>query len=97
MFYAHGDVLLKKIEKLPEGKKLETNVIMEGEHTGHMHRIIGDAQIFECDGKRYVWAENSFDVVHEEHRQITIKPGIYEIDRQKEYDPYDEIIREVQD
>ena len=40
-FYRHGDLLLKKIDKLPEGaKKIKTNILAEGEFTGHKHELL---------------------------------------------------------
>ena len=36
-------------------------------------------------------------VKHEEHKSFTIMPGSYEIDRVKEFDPWEEEIRRVQD
>ena len=46
----HGDLLLSSIAKtdLPKGfTSLKTNVLAEGEATGHTHRLVGNAQILE--------------------------------------------------
>jgi hypothetical protein len=39
--YRQGDILFKKIDKIPKkAKKIETDVIVEGEATGHAHKIV---------------------------------------------------------
>jgi len=52
--YRHGDILLIKIDKLPEGIKFKTKrsrIILKGEVTGHAHRLKGDAKILEVAEK----------------------------------------------
>lgn len=52
--YRHGDILLIKIDKLPENIKFKTRkdkVILEGEVTGHAHRLKGNAKILEVAEK----------------------------------------------
>lgn len=50
MYYQQGDVLLKKINKLPAGcKKLDGKVLQLGEVTGHKHqfaRIQDEVEIY---------------------------------------------------
>jgi hypothetical protein len=99
----HGDVILKRIDKIPESMKKiapKGNIILaEGEVTGHAHRIkeINKAELFENNGLFMLKVNDPVDLVHEEHKTITIQPGSYEIDRVKEYDPFEEEIRRVQD
>ena len=48
--YRHGDILLIKIDKLPDSIKFKTKknkVILKGEVTGHAHRLKGNAKILE--------------------------------------------------
>lgn len=48
--YRHGDILLIKIDKLPENIKFKTKrskVILKGEVTGHAHRLKGNTKILE--------------------------------------------------
>ena len=48
--YRHGDILLIKIDKLPENIKFKirrSKVILKGEVTGHAHRLEGNAKILE--------------------------------------------------
>ena len=52
--YRHGDILLIKIDKLPENIKFKTRrskVILKGEVTGHAHRLKGSAKILEVAEK----------------------------------------------
>lgn len=45
-YYQQGDVLLKKISKLPEGlKPLKTKILQESEITGHHHHFLPDADV----------------------------------------------------
>ena len=92
-FYRQGDVLIIKIDKLPdELQKAKDMVLLEGETTGHMHRVSGNATVFEPprysgDGLlKIVEAKEGTQIVHEEHAPITLEPGIYECRRQREYD-----------
>ena len=47
-----GDVQFAYIEKLPKGaKKIPQRPLALGEHSGHMHVITGDVELFELDGR----------------------------------------------
>ena len=90
--YRQGDVLFKKIESLPKkNRKLDTDIIVKGEATGHAHRIVnGDIFVswIEAMGPiNFLKAGKHAKIVHEEHETIELEPGIYEVTRQKEYDP----------
>ena len=46
VWYEQGDVMLKKIDKLPEGlEKLSTKVLQESEVTGHHHHFKPTADV----------------------------------------------------
>lgn len=54
--YRHGDILLIKIDELPENIRFKTKrdkIILEGEVTGHAHRLKGNAKILE-DAERII-------------------------------------------
>jgi len=90
--YRQGDVLFKKIESLPKKKrKLDTDIIVKGEATGHAHRIVnGDifvAFIETIGPVNFLKVKKDAKIVHEEHETIELEPGIYEVTRQREYDP----------
>jgi hypothetical protein len=89
--WRHGDVLISRVESIPDGsKRLPHCILAEGELTGHAHRIEGSgvAELFESGGERFlrVLADEA-RVVHEEHRTITLPRGTYRVWGQREYTP----------
>lgn len=104
--YCHGDVLIKAVKNLPEGKREDLGklILAEGETTGHAHRITSVAtgtldqiKMFKVGNETFVEAPVSFQVTHEEHLPIDVPAGLYRIDITKEYDHFSEEIREVAD
>lgn len=107
--YRQGDVLFKRIAKLPQGeqqKKRANATVAYGEVTGHSHAIAVEdrdvAEVLEIGGGLYVHVsasgvriEGGATFVHEEHGPITLPPGDYEVVIQREYSP--EAIRNVAD
>ena len=98
--YRQGDVLLRSISRLPEGqRKVRANgEVMEGEMTGHVHRLaeLDQAEVLEIGAGLFVSVgDKGVSLVHEEHAPIVLPPGGYEVLRQSEYAP--EAIRNVQD
>lgn len=91
--YRQGDLLFKKIRYIPreDRKKRENGHILEGETTGHIHRIaeLDRAEVLEIGQDLYlhVTGEGGVSIVHEDHAKVTLPPGNYEITRQREYDP----------
>jgi hypothetical protein len=83
-----GDVLLRSRSSLPRGsRKTSDNVLARGETTGHSHRIEG-AKVYRSPSDRLlVVVEEEASLVHEEHKQLQIPKGIYEVIHQREYDP----------
>ena len=84
----HGDVQITKVDALPkDAKKLSRNELAYGEVTGHAHRVdIGD--IFETkEGKLYLSVEKLTKVSHEEHKTLTVQPGVYRIGIKRQYNP----------
>jgi hypothetical protein len=106
LFLQQGDVLIKRVNSLPSkaiAKKPTPKgyVLAEGEHTGHAHRIANIetdiCELYEKDGVLYIKANNPCNLTHEEHKQITIPEGIWEIGIVKEYDHFLEEARNVED
>jgi hypothetical protein len=77
-----GDVQLFP-QAIPAGmEKVGGNIIQEGEHTGHAHRLYdGDYQIFDNPKTKERWLRvvSPVSFGHEEHHGITIPPGDYRI------------------
>jgi hypothetical protein len=47
-----GDVIFRSINSLPkEAKKIKHTPIALGEHSGHMHIVTGDVELFEFEGR----------------------------------------------
>jgi hypothetical protein len=99
--YRQGDLLFKKVKSIPKGewKKRRSGHILEGEVTGHIHKIadLEAAEVLECgEGMCLtVTAEGGVAIVHEDHDTLTLPAGNYEIVQQREYTP--EQIRNVAD
>lgn len=86
----HGDVLVSRVEKLPEAAKEKKGLTLaEGEVTGHSHQISeGSAQMFLHDSKTYLKVLSDVaKLTHEEHAALSIPKGVYEIQIQREYSP----------
>ena len=98
--YRHGDLFLESGVIPKEAKKKATSVLLEGEATGHAHRITAtktDFQVYEHEGTLFL--DVTAPVVpleHEEHHTIEVPQGTYKITRQREFDPY-EGVRNVLD
>jgi hypothetical protein len=97
--YQQGDVVLIKIDEAPQGIVKKTNVIQEGEHTGHAHRITrGNAAISIVSDKMYVKAGNGgATITHEEHLPVTIEEGDYEVRIVRQKDPFTKLVSRVVD
>jgi hypothetical protein len=88
-FGRHGEVLLKQVDKLPEGAKLiesGESVIVGHSESGHHHKLTlergtGIIKMYEIDGKTYLDIPRKADLVHEKesqkHATQTFAPGIY--------------------
>lgn len=89
MMKRQGDLLIVKVEKIPEGTvKQKSRILAEGEATGHMHEL-DSGEVYEKEGILYfkvVQGELSI-LNHPEHKAITFEPGEYKVIRQREYEP----------
>jgi hypothetical protein len=98
--YRQGDVLIRRIDGLPKQKavKRASGSILEGEATGHVHRLetLTQAEVLDIENGLYLRVgEEGVRIIHEEHAPITLPAGDYEVIRQREYSP--EEIRNVAD
>ncbi len=88
--YRHGDVILRQPVKIPESAaRRQSDVVAEGEATGHAHRIRGGS-LWDNDGDLYLVAGDDAALTHEEHAREEIaatEPGFgYPVIIQREYD-----------
>lgn len=96
-----GDVLLRKIEAMPEGKPKRISkkrcVLAHGE-SGHSHVVEQDnAELIQIGERILLKIESEATVKHEEHREHVLSPGIWDIGRVQEYDYFSGMARPVQD
>lgn len=97
-YYQQGDVILIKVESI-KGKKIKGNVIQEGEHTGHAHRITsGNGTLFQEGNNKFLKAlGGDTTITHEEHLPVTIEEGDYEVRIVRQKDPFSKIVSRVVD
>jgi len=99
MFYQQGDVIIEVAQIPKDAKPKEGSILAEGESTGHAHRVeCENAQLLELGSRLFlrIMAGNA-KVVHEEHAEIELLPGEYEVRGVQEYDHFAEETRRVQD
>lgn len=95
-----GDVLLVRVEALPEGltditPKKGRVVLQHGEATGHAHAFYDrGVQVFARDAKavrpEYLRVVKTAYLKHEEHSPATLPPGLYQLPTQVEHTDDDE-------
>lgn len=94
--FRQGDVFIEKVETIPgdvKPGKLDGHriVLAYGEVTGHAHAIVAEEgiELFEKGDTLYlrVTKPEGADLKHEEHATITLEPGEYKVNRQREYSP----------
>lgn len=84
--YRQGDVYLRRIDAVPSGAQKKDNVLAYGEATGHKHQV-QDGDVLIKDGRQFVIARQKTKLVHEEHEEIELPQGIYEVLHQREFSP----------
>lgn len=105
----HGEVVVTKVNEMPDGLK-KVKLFKEGcyrladsETTGNHHLLEAKegVELFE-DSTGVLWLKNDvpadvYCAVKGRHDNITLEPGIWEIDRAVEYDYLTDIKRKVSD
>jgi len=99
--FQQGDVVGRKLDKLPEGKPSKISkgrlVLAHGE-SGHSHVVEDDeAELIQIGERMLLKLGKQATVKHEEHQAITLEPGIWEIGRVVEFDWLSKMTRQVQD
>jgi hypothetical protein len=96
-----GDVLLRKLKTMPDGEAkiiaAKRLVVAHGE-SGHSHVIEDDeAELIQIGERLLLKLEKTTTIKHEEHKPITLSPGIWEVGRVQEYDYFQKMQRQVID
>jgi hypothetical protein len=108
MLLRQGDVLLEQVKELPKGlKKKESKLIARGEFSNHAHFAVGEVAVMEAEnGDMYLNVDGDSTLEHlledsqvwtGEHTPVELGKGFYKVILQREYDPYEETIKRVQD
>lgn len=99
----HGDVILKPITSI-NGKSeiLKEYTLAYGEVTGHHHTMYpltagALLTLFQDGEKRLIKIDCEWSLKHQEHSELRIPPGMYEIGMEREYCPFQKILRKVVD
>jgi hypothetical protein len=93
--YRHGDINLHEVEKI-KGKTVKhdgTFILGLGETTGHRHVLTMEKPqdlIIRKDGEGnyYFELKSEGKLTHEEHKTLTVKPGIYKRVQEQEVDHF---------
>ena len=99
----HGDILIREVESIPhEAKPVERRggriIVAEGEQTGHHHAITDKGAILmELNGELYLEVTEPVTISHEEHKDLPIPPGKYQVGHVREFDYLAEMERRVAD
>lgn len=94
----HGDLSFRRVDKMPvKGKKVTSFALALGEVTGHSHKLVGNVAVAEFEGFRYLNVLKDSTVSHEEHKTITLEPGVYKVITEREFDYFGAEIRKVVD
>ena len=105
----HGEVVINQVCKMPKGLKKaklfnkESYKLADSETTGNHHLLEAKegVELFE-DESGVLWLKNDvpcdvFCAIKERHDNITLEPGIWEIDRAQEHDYLTGLTRKVAD
>jgi hypothetical protein len=90
-----GDLLLVPVDTVPSPVSAVRSgrlVLAEGEATGHAHVVDDERASLHRVRGNDIWflrVEEGEPVllVHEEHDALSVLPGVYEVRRQREYEP----------
>ena len=97
--FRHGDLLIREVSSIPESViPLSTNIIAEGEKTGHNHELDGPHRVYEDINKDLFFeAKQDIELKHPEHNTIRIPKGNYVIVPEREHDPFNDVEIKVED
>lgn len=111
IIYRQGDVVLKRIDALPKGKmtKVKNGLLVEGEATNHAHYGCDCEVLKDEKGTLFIDATNESvqaTLKHllmnsgawtNEHTDIALDKGVYEVVIQRMYNPFAKAIEKVRD
>jgi hypothetical protein len=99
----HGENLLLPVDTIQgKAKKYKTYIVGHSE-TGHHHVLESTApfDVVVTDEELYLTLFEPANLVHkkttDKHNTLIVAPGKYKVIRKSEYDPWQQVIREVFD
>lgn len=106
--YTHGEVILMKVCQMPKEVKpvklFKKNCyrLADSETTGNHHLLEAKEGVELFEYKGVLWLKNTVPVdvycaIKERHDNITLEPGIWEIDKAQEHDYLTGMKRKVSD
>lgn len=101
--YRQGDLGITPITKLPDNLKIvKSPILAYGEATGHKHQLLERTAnqfsvLEDSAGNTYLKIGQPTDLIHEEHKTITIEKGLYFISHEREYNYFENSVMRVQD
>lgn len=91
--YRQGDFLFVKVNDIPKNvEEKEDKIIGEGEISGHRHAIsavktmVLSKLFIDYQNNLYIRSVTPTDIIHEEHKTITLPKGNYQVIRQRTLD-----------
>lgn len=103
--FRQGDCLIESVENIPSSAKpVKSKTVAEGE--GHHEHIVDNETQIMMDGEdMYLVVTEEGELRHvvkgtenkAEHDTIKLPAGKYKFIQQVEYDPYEDLIRQVMD
>jgi len=89
--WRQGDVFIAAVKEVPpRAVRRPGGVLVEGELTGHSHRLanLADGELLEKDGTLYLIVKTDWArIIHQEHKEIRLPRGTYRVWGQREYTP----------
>lgn len=103
--YFHGEAVLSEAVFIGGEKMKARNgyyIIANSETTGNHHVVVEDegVEMYEKDGVLYLKNDKEATVkcvIDGRHDAVTVKPGVWKIERAKEYDFLKDEVRSVAD
>jgi hypothetical protein len=104
--FRQGDVLLEKIEMIPSNAiKVGNNIVALGESSNHGHFIHG-GELFCVQEELFIEANSQAELRHLnihsleptcDHKTLNLPKGKYRVIHQREFDPYLDTVKRLQD
>lgn len=101
--FRHGEIVLKSINKMPNGKMSKHNeFIVAHSETGHHHILKSDTKFDVLEKTMlYIRLYEPAKLTHKKsidfHRTLDIPAGDYKVIPKVEYNPFEQIIQAVRD